>query len=360
MTFGVFARNTAYLIAPPNVLPEGILRSFTIINKIHWVWRLCRLGERVQNDNVLDIIAKKGFGILVGDSRLMQVVAQLVLGARRINDCIDGYIELSYAYQKLVDAVKNNYPLFEEKPWDPDISFRWIPPSRYNALQTSFEDNVQYVTRITENFFYLNRSLFTLSMLALDAVDAFYLSPSSQQESIEELGPNTMKIIDEFSKDAVFLHEKLIANKELVNRILREGGASFTIDQVINIVGYLVSGSKSVNNVVEEVAPVTDALSMVGDVLLETTKKIASGFAYGLGGSQLLNQLPRWIRPKYTPPRSPVKRKEKVERYVPEHTVTRLDMQPISVPRVSNDEEIEMKMPSPISQEKLKLLNALF
>ncbi|MGZ3633472.1 MAG: hypothetical protein ACXWM7_04090, partial [Parachlamydiaceae bacterium] len=53
----------------PSVLPEGVSRSFALINKVHWIWRMWRIGQEYRESTFAAVLVSKGFQIQFNDNK---------------------------------------------------------------------------------------------------------------------------------------------------------------------------------------------------------------------------------------------------------------------------------------------------
>lgn len=271
----------------PSVLPEGVSRSFAFINKVHWIWRMWRIGQEYRESSLTTVLAITAFQITFKNSELVERIAQFALGTRRLLACADGVADFYYAYVRLKEIIRDDFPTYEPKlGLIESIEQGKLLPQ----LEKRYERVSRYVQDVAKGIFELACRSFILSMLTLDAIDAFYLSPASRAEAMEKLPKNVDESLKLLKKDLEVILKKLESNREFLNWVLREGRTGFEVSDVINGVNAVLSVSIVVDTVVETVKTAGEGLldgffKMISPSTLMTEKSIVSA-------SNMLTQSP--------------------------------------------------------------------
>lgn len=325
------------------VLPVGLSAGYSVVHYLHGTWRWYRWGKKHADvDNLFKIAADHGFAFLVGDNKVVQLAAQCVMIVRCISDGADGYVKLFRSYQKLEKVVRGQYPYFEEKPWVKESPVSWISPSGWHSITASLEKAAFYISQMVQRIFKLMQALFTLSMLMLDAVDAFSMSASKRHEAVGEMVSNSSKLINQSAGNAALLLEKLKANRAAIQEILKSSGTGCTAEQLIGGLESIVQKTEGVKGLVNEID------SQATDAMVHYAKVVTFDLFQTIG---LAAYIPGWLLPPITT--KPPKPKRIYGRYAPTHWVTRLDRQPKGTTKMLDSANVHKETPHKILGKKV-------
>lgn len=310
MGFAVkLVREMSQEMIPASVtLPVGLLKCFNVVHYVRTSWHYCRWWKKHTNpDNIFKIVADRGFGYLLGENKAVQFGAQCIYILSCLNDCANEYQKLFRVYLKLEGLVWGYYPVLNKQFWEKDLSSQSI--FHAGSLALSFKKTVVFMKLLAKRIYKLVKTLFRLSMLNMDAVEAFSIDASKRKEAVEEVVSNGAKLIDEFSGNAELLVEKLKENSVFIQKILTEGKTGGTAEQLIGYVeGTLKNTHKGGSAVKSLSAGVLDAVVFV-------VKEVSFGIFSQLGVG---TSMPSWLVPSFCIPSAG----HNDERFVPKNWIT--------------------------------------
>lgn len=354
MGFAIDAiQNLMFEIVPiSNVLPKTLWNGFSVIHGMHRTWRLYRQAEKyTDSSNLFTIFADQGIGVIIRSNNALQFGAQCLMVLRCISDCADGYKEVCRIYQKFLDVLYNQYPRLEEEPWPKNVESKWISPPTLYRLKATLINNVRHVQRIAKGVFKLIEKFFILSMLMLEAADAFSSSSAKGEEASVEVVSNIKKLKTQFNDNTELLLEKLKQNRALIEQLLNlcsvkqtEEDNQSDIDTLINWIEALLKKP----NVISE--GLTDVDKAGTDLIARTGKDLLFSAANVLG---VTDYLPDSLIPPA--PNSTSSPEQIFDRYIPDKFITRLDAKP---KKHKPDKKVVPPQQKP-SKEEIKILNKI-
>lgn len=243
---------------------------FSAIHKVHRVWRWYTKAKIYSNpDNFYKLVGGHVLNLTMGDNVLLRIAAQCVLIVTRILKCVNQMVALTKAYHNWIDAIKGNYTHYH--------SMKKISPIYENStkgcLSATFGAIIERVKRIAIATFHLLKCLFKLSMCFMDAIESFSLSPTTRNESINELFVNSTSFIDDLVKNQRRLLDCLEDNHNLVSQILEGIGSPMKV----NVLTDALSKSLAAAETVQTVA------NAGGGIIKKTAKNAIFGAAAMIG-----------------------------------------------------------------------------
>ena len=216
-------QTVTYESTPPGMrLPPVIWSAFSVLNKIHGIWRWFRRIELYRNpDNLTQILAGHAVNFVLGDITLLRIAAQCLLISTRVLECVQEQASVCRSGRRWMEAIKGHYPEPVEDSWE-----------KYpqKTLRTTLTPLWNQVHRISLRTFSLLKHTFLLSMRIMDAVDAFCLSPYTRNEGINEGFVNAIKWLDTIVQNKDELLTGMVENRSIIDRILTH--SPFTFNQL--------------------------------------------------------------------------------------------------------------------------------
>lgn len=209
-------------------IPTPLLSAFTLFHRVHKVWRSYRRAKIYTNpNNFLSLTAGHIVNYTIGDKLLVRISAVCVLIAKRILSVVSQIEKFQTSYVNLTYALKGQFPS--------KVKYDTLkPPSIKSEILYRKKKMINRIKRIAISLFVLLKEAFKLSMKMMDAIEAFYLSPSTRNEEIQEIFVNSTKILDKLEKNRTKLSEGLEKNQELIGKILKGINAAIPIETFID------------------------------------------------------------------------------------------------------------------------------
>ncbi|MBA3237757.1 MAG: hypothetical protein H0T62_05315 [Parachlamydiaceae bacterium] len=315
-------KNLMFEIVPvSNVLPEVLWNGFSVIHNVQRSWILYRQAEKYSDPaNYFNILQDQGVGIIIRNNDALKFGAQCLMILRCVSECVDGYKEVCRVYQNFLDVIHNQYPRLDEEPWHKEVEFNWISPPELHRLKSTLKNNIQYIQRIAKCLFKLVEKFFILSLLMLEAADAFSLSPEKVEEASVEVISNVKKLTNQFADNTEFLLEKLKQDRSIIENLLSmcpinqtEEENQNTIDAVIESIETIVRKTKVINKEIKEID------NEATELIIRVGKDILFSAATIFGCTELLPDSLIPPSPSSTP------KKLTYARFIPDRLITRLD-----------------------------------
>jgi hypothetical protein len=227
-----FIQMTTRDLTPEHMrMPAAAWTVFTALNKVHGIWRWYRRVELYRNpDNFFQLIAGHAVNFAVGDKILIRIAAQCVLIATRILECVEQQAALYRAGGKWLNDLQGFYPQPIRSPWIKKQSSKWISPSTSSWWSCQTDTLFSRIERIVRSTFHLCKRIWKLSMQIMDVMDAFYLSPATSNQSINEFFVHAIKWTETLVEKKEILLQGIVSNREIIEKILR--GSPFTYEQL--------------------------------------------------------------------------------------------------------------------------------
>lgn len=264
-------QSSTHILVPAAVKVPGILSGLaTVILKIRLLWSWYRWGKVYTNENNwYKLVAGHVVNYVFGDSVILRIAAQCILIANRIFKCVNQTVKLSQDYHKWVDAIKGNY--------SHQHSMRKVSAvyemTNAGCCQSTFGAVWERIKRVAIATFNLIKRVFKLTMYFMDAIDSFYISPATRNESINQLFVNGTSFLDNLVKNQERLLDMIENNRKLVAHILSGVGSTFTVAMLVDTISKTLATAETVQSVV----------NAGGGVLKKTAKHAIFGAATMVG-----------------------------------------------------------------------------
>lgn len=267
-------------------VPIGLRGVSSILFKIRSIWHWYMKAEIYTNPkNFQSLVAGHILNVALGDNTVVRIAAQCILIAHRILECVNQTHNVARGYREWIDALTGNYGNLKREKWDKGLQgteYKSCWNSFAEGVKSTFWSVVERIKRIAVTTFYMFKEVFVQTMMIMDAIEAFSMSPETRNESINELFVNGTKFLDNMAKkeQQELLVDCLYENKSLIGKVLKGIGSSMTVDQLI-----------------EKASAGSDALktaTRVADVAGDFLKRAISGFYSGIGET---SKTPTWAKP---------------------------------------------------------------
>lgn len=241
-------RSTAHDLTPsPLQLPPFVWSVFTAVNQVHGLWRWYRRAQLYTNpNNFAQLLAGHAVNLIFGDSLLLKIAAQSLLIATRMLECSQQQASLCREGKRLLEAMKGHYPKPVEMSWIDRQPNSWVSPSSAFGWKVTYLNIRNRITRVALIALNLCKKAFTFSMSLMDAIDAFYLSPATSNEGINESFVNIIKWLDTIVENKESLLQGLKDNKSIIEKILK--GSPFQYDQLENAVAKTLEKTEAIHH----------------------------------------------------------------------------------------------------------------
>lgn len=274
--------SSARSLTPVEVKVPGIVWNFfTVVHRVHRIWRWYRKAEIYSNpNNFYSLVAGHVLNFALGDNMVVRIAAQCVLIANCITKCVSQIVSLSRTYRKWIHSFGgNDYQCKSMRKTNE------IYEGQRGVFKNFFTPIIERIKKVAKATFKLLKSIFKLSMKFMDAIESFSMSPVTQNESINELFINGASFLDKMVKNQQLLLDTLENNKPLVSNILIGIKSSITADQLTET----VSKSLSVTSTVQKIS------NAGGGALKNFAKHAVFGAAALVGVDK---HLPKFIVPE--------------------------------------------------------------
>lgn len=242
-------------IIPPQHQMGSIMTSlFLKVNAVHRLWRWHRQAVLYSNpQNFLQLSTGFTINFLVGDRLPLRVAAQCLLISQRILAAIKQKTTVAQSCQHVMDVWRGCYISQPQTSWSFDAKNHFLSPSTSNEWLYSFKRLANQIHELSRSVFDVFVQLFKLSMYTMDAIDVFYLSPETRNESVNEMFVNATQLLDELVGNKEFLLKGLNDNKEVIEEILMGVRAPLKADQLINSVAKTLAVASTTKSVKDRV-----------------------------------------------------------------------------------------------------------
>lgn len=228
---GLVHSSAQSLMASNVTVPGAGWGLFSVVHKVHQTWRFYTKAKIYTNpNNFYKLVGGHVLNFTFGDNVLLRIAAQCILICNRIMKCVNQMVNLSDACHKWVDAVKGNYT--HHRTMNKVSSL--YEKTTEGCCASTFGAIIERIKRIAIATFHVFKCIFILSMRFMDAIDAFAMSPTVQNESINELFINGTNFVDNLVKNQQRLLDKIEDNHKLVSQILTGIGSPIKISQLIS------------------------------------------------------------------------------------------------------------------------------
>lgn len=220
-------------------LPGPLNSVYRVVHWVHIHWRFYRYKEIYLNpENDLSLFFGGSLNLLfgrnglLGESRLLRVVAQTVLIADCLFECIKQQRILFQSYQEWKDAIVGRYVYAPGVEWAKQKELRVVSSSTWNDCRLKSTQFSQRIKRIGLCTYRLFQNMLLLSMKMLDAIEACSLDSSTQNESICHFFVNGKRHLVRILECREGLLAALKSNKGLIERLLKNTKSDYTIEQM--------------------------------------------------------------------------------------------------------------------------------
>lgn len=248
-----FVRTTAYEITSTQFrLPGFMWSALSSFNQVHAAWRWYRKGILYSNpDNFSQLLTGHVVNFVCGESTLLKIAAQSLLVATRLLECARQQASIYNEGKRLIAAIKGHYPYPLDIAWsNASCPFVLSPSSLYTwkVICLSAWHRVTRVAIIASKIFF---KMFILSMCIMDTIDAFYISPTTKNEAINECCLNIIQWLDTLVDSKEVLLQGLTENREVIEKILK--GSPVTYIQLQSSVASALNVTETLQQQVKKV-----------------------------------------------------------------------------------------------------------
>ncbi|MBA2726677.1 MAG: hypothetical protein H0U49_00690 [Parachlamydiaceae bacterium] len=245
----VVQQSTAQLLPDTPTLPSIIRSAYSGLHWIHCRWHWYRQGKTYLNpDNFLKLVSGHALNFWVGDSRYVRLAAQCVMVSNCILECVREQSSLNRSYRKLIDAVFQRHPTITSHKWNKKPISRFISPSTSQRIYSWLFEVEQYFRTVGYRIATFVKHFFKLSMVTIDAVDAFSLNPEIGNRAVNEFFVNGNNCLDAIANNREEFIAKLTENKEVIDCVLKTIGTNYKAEQFIGYVDKTVAKVESASN----------------------------------------------------------------------------------------------------------------
>lgn len=219
-------QSAAETLLPQNYLSFPLKSLFIILQKTHRVWRLFQKKEiYTESNNFAALISGHLVSWTIGNKQSIKVAAQSILIIHRILDVSHKIIQTTNSAKDLRNAFLD-FPSLYEDSWEKDQKWKSF----------FFQETIEKVRFVVLRLWHLIKSFFELTMSVMEAYQAFYLNPNTEQENVREMFVNTFNSIDYLSAHQKLLESQLIKYKPILQQVFGSLGSKDQVDQMINLV----------------------------------------------------------------------------------------------------------------------------
>lgn len=330
-------------------LPSIIWLPFKGVHFIHRIWSYWRRASLYSNPSNFAAIGAEHCG--AGQVPFLRASAQAAMIAGRIAECIDEQMKLYRHCRMEVHTIKGHYLPRATIQWSKKPKTVFISPSTDLWFKIIAHDTVVRAKKLSYHTAMIITGMFQLSMLMIDTVESFSLSPETGNQSVREFSRNTAKTIDTLANNGEELLKTITTHKVIIQKILTGRNIPISVDSLIEILSKTVHKANVVNDATKQ------AQSVAGGLMMDLGKKGVFGLLVSAGMAELV---PNAIVTKLTPPWQT--QPKQTERYPPIEWITRpsklpatakqevnLNQPPVTVPPIKHPDYF------PISEEGKKL-----
>lgn len=252
---------TAKSATPDTAQIPGVVQVlFTPLHYVHRLWRWYRKAEIYSNpENFVGLLGGHLLNFFAGDSVVLRVAAQCVFIATRILECIQQKIVICHAYKKLKEACQGTFAYHPPCQWIKEtnisLSESLVSASTLNWIRLTAKTLSGRIQRIALCILRLLKEIFILSMRVMDAIESFSLSPTTRNDSLNELFVNGTRSLDILVENKQSLLSGLKDNKEVISSILQGLNPQYNVNDLIagvsktmKVVETVHSGVKAINS----------------------------------------------------------------------------------------------------------------
>ena len=247
-------------------LPWQISGPFHLFHKVHSVWRWHLKTSQVyqSSGNFALLVTGCITNVFFGKTVILRIAAQSVLIARRIVDYVKQHRAFVRSWNKLCDAVRGKYYYRVTVHAGGPSGFlsAIFSASTATSWLVSYKLAVERTRRIWNGTANLMSEGFLLSMRLADVVEAFSISDSTRDESVNELFLNAVSLIGELVEDRANLIQELKDNREVIDKLLYYTHSQYSVENIIQQV--------------ENVADVAERVQTIGRVVRQTVNDSGS------------------------------------------------------------------------------------
>jgi hypothetical protein len=211
-------------------LPPFVWNIFSVLNRVHGLWRWYRKAELYRNpNNLAQLFTGHAVNYMCGELALLKIAAQCLLIATRILECCQQQAALAKEAKNLRLLLKGSYPHSHYIKWITPNSnqMSWLSPSDRFQWNYFVNKTINKIVLIGKTVFQMLLKAVHLSMHMLDTIDAFYFSPTAQNEGINEMFVNIFKWLDVVINQKELLLSGLSQNQKLIEKILQSSPLTY-------------------------------------------------------------------------------------------------------------------------------------
>lgn len=246
---------------------SGCVRALSVV---HWVWWLRHKKKLVKPDNivpaalgtVLDGVIKFTPNAI---EKSVRGIANLILIATRIDECIRRIEALNRGFADLKDALTFKFPSVIEPQWIKNPDSIIFSVQTLNKWKVSNKEFIAYIRRIYYCVTSLFVKIFKLSMQLWNTYHAFVFS----HDALPELFVNGMYWFRKIRYNKDYIAHKLEEYRPLIQTIFNAISSPASADNLID------KTKNTLGNVVKAFDNVEEINCLIGEKVVSPVKKVA-------------------------------------------------------------------------------------
>jgi hypothetical protein len=286
--------DTTHAAIPSNVkVPREVWGVFKVINKVHRMWWWYRRAKIYTNpENFFKLAAGHSVNFLMGKNIVLRVAAQCVLIVTKILDCAEAHVDLYNACCQFRAVVRGRFSRGHSTNWSKE-SNRLFSPSTIFWWKSLVKRAAHFLKDFIINTFVIFKNIFKLSMVTIDTINSFSVSPETRNEAINEVFINATRWLNKLVDNQELLISKLTDYQEIIGKILKGIGSKITPEKLIKKVTSSLATTSQVYGVGRKV------LNFANGLFKDIIKRGIFGFMQAIG---LLDALPLSLVPPIDAP----------------------------------------------------------
>lgn len=273
---------TASLPRPLHLLYAGFYRV-----RLLWSgWRKAKIYAN--RNNFYALACGHGLNCIAGDRAIVRMSAIAVVIAHRIMMFMDQLFQMQDRVGKLRNSFRDEYSKVIKYE---HVKSSVLSPSTLSEAKWRLKSCIEKIKRIAINLLMIIKDTFVLSMRMIDAIEAFYMSPDTRDQGVNELFVNWGELVDTLEDNQENLQKSLKKCQPIIDEFLEAIGSEFTSERFIELSCETLETVSDVHNAATKVT------SPVVKVVQEIGKRLLYGYATFFG---LRSAVPKKLHPNYT------------------------------------------------------------
>lgn len=198
------------------------------------VWWLVRMRDVYTSENFFHLVAGHGMGLLYDQSKILKMAAMAVLVAARILASVDQYSKLRHSWNCFLLAWRDQLTPSIKVSWEQNKHSCWSTSTKARIVH-AIKSKLQRVQRIFTALAKVTKETFVLSMRMTDALESFYCSSETRNESMNLFFVNGAFLIDRLAKDQQTLVAELKTNEDVINRMFKKLNSQLNVDALTKL-----------------------------------------------------------------------------------------------------------------------------